>query len=221
MSEAPFKHRTLAAAVLDRLREGILTGRHAAGEALRQDALATSYGVSRIPVREALLQLEAEGFVRIVPHKGAIVSAISTDELGDVFDLRALLEPRLFGRAIPLLGAEDFEAIEAIHARFVTAIRARDVVRWGQLNAEFHERLYAPAPLPRSQAVVSALLQTSDRYTRLQLSTATAMARAQREHDELIALARSRKVKAAQRALVAHIEQVRADLLAVLGRTMG
>lgn len=219
MSEAPLKHRTLAAAVLDRLREGILTGRHAAGEALRQDALAASYGVSRIPVREALLQLEAEGFVRIVPHKGAIVSGISPDELADVFDLRALLEPRLFGRAIPLLAAADFAALEAIHARFVQAIRSRDVARWGQLNAEFHERLYAPAPLPRTQAIVAALLQTSDRYTRVQLSTVAAMERAEREHAELIALARARRVKPARRALVAHIEQVREDLCAVLRRS--
>ena len=218
MHEAPLKHRTLAAAVLDRLREGILTGRHAAGEALRQDALAASYGVSRIPVREALLQLEAEGFVRIVPHKGAIVSGISPDELEDVFDLRALLEPRLFGRAVPLLAEEDFAALDVIHARFVAAIRARDVARWGQLNADFHERLYAPAPLPRSQAIVAALLQTSDRYTRLQLSTAAAMKRAEREHEELIALARAGRVRPAQRALAQHIEQVRADLVAVIRR---
>ncbi len=55
---------------------------------LRQDALADTYGVSRIPVREALFQLEAEGLVRIVPHKGAIVSELSLDEINDVFDLR-------------------------------------------------------------------------------------------------------------------------------------
>ena len=217
MSET-LKHKTLASAVLDRVREEILTGRHAAGDQLRQDALAATYGVSRIPVREALLQLEAEGFVRIVPHKGAIVSAISQDDLTDVFDLRALLEPRLFLRAIPLLTEADFAELDALHARFTAAIAARDVVQWGLLNADFHARLYAPAPLPRSQAIVAALLQTSDRYTRLQLSTPTAMDRAQRQHAELIALARARKIKRACECLARHIEQVREDLLAVLRR---
>jgi DNA-binding GntR family transcriptional regulator len=216
MSTVPLKNRTLAAHVLDRLREEILTGQHEAGAQLRQDAVAAAFGVSRIPVREALLQLEAEGFVRIVPHKGAVVSGISADELNDVFDLRALLEPRLFRAAIPLLAEADFAVLDAIHARFVAAIAARDVVQWGLLNADFHARLYAPAPLPRTQAIVASLLQTSDRYTRLQLSTPAAMERAQREHAELVELAHGRKVAAAAKRLAAHIEGVRADLLAVL-----
>lgn len=218
MSEAPLKHKTLAAAVLDRVREDILLGRHEAGEQLRQDALAQAYGVSRIPVREALLQLEAEGFVRIVPHKGAIVSGISPDDLNDVFDLRVLLEPRLFGRAIPLLTAEDFVEIDALHVRFAAAIAERDVVQWGLINADFHARLYAPAPLPRTQSTVAALLQTSDRYTRLQLSTPEAMERAQREHAELIALARKGQVERACKRLALHIETVRKDLVKVLSR---
>lgn len=218
MSEAPLKHKTLASAVLDRVREDILLGRHPAGVQLRQDVLAQAYGVSRIPVREALLQLEAEGFVRIVPHRGAVVSPISRDDLNDVFDLRVLLEPRLFESAIPLLSTEDFAEIDALHARFAAAIAARDVVRWGLLNADFHARLYAPAPLPRSQAIVAALLQTSDRYTRLQLSTPAAMERAEREHAELIALARRGLVARASKRLAAHIETVRADLLKVLAR---
>ena len=219
MSDTRLKHKTLAAAVLDRVREEILTGRHAAGDQLRQDALATTYGVSRIPVREALLQLEAEGFVRIVPHKGAIVSPISQDELNDVFDLRTLLEPRLFIRAIPLLTAGDFIRIDALHAGFMEAIAARDVVQWGPLNAQFHGMLYARAPLPRSQGIVAALLQTSDRYTRLQLSTPIAMERAQHEHTELITLARAGQAEQASKCLVAHIETVRRDLLAVLRRS--
>ncbi|WP_424812643.1 GntR family transcriptional regulator [Roseococcus sp. YIM B11640] len=218
MSEAPLKHRTLASAVLDRVREEILLGRHPAGTQLRQDALAQAYGVSRIPVREALLQLEAEGFVRIVPHKGAIVSPISRDDLNDVFDLRTMLEPRLFASAIPLLTPGDFAEIDALHESFAAAIAARDVVQWGLINADFHARLYAPAPLPRTQAIVAALLQTSDRYTRLQLSTPVAMERAQREHAELIALARKGHIERASKRLATHIETVRADLLKVLAR---
>ena len=70
---------------------------------LRQDALGEAYGVSRIPVREALFQLEAEGLVRIVPQKGAIVSELSLDEINDVFDLRGILEPRLLAQSAPAL----------------------------------------------------------------------------------------------------------------------
>ncbi len=95
------KHRTLSGALLEEIRQAILSGRYPAGSQLRQDALAETYGVSRIPIREALFQLEAEGLVRIVPQKGAIVSELSQAEIDDVFELRALLEPRLYRRSAP------------------------------------------------------------------------------------------------------------------------
>ncbi|WP_247872502.1 GntR family transcriptional regulator [Azospirillum sp. TSO35-2] len=213
----PLKHRTLSAAIVDQVRQAILDGTHAAGTQLRQDALAELYGTSRIPVREALFQLEAEGLVRIVPHKGAIVSELSLDEINDVFDLRALLEPRMLAQSAQAFTAEDFAKLDEIQARFETAIALHDVGRWGALNAELHLALYAKARQPRSLAIVTSLLQTSDRYTRVQLSqTNAAIGRAERDHAELIAMCRRGAVYEACRFLQAHIEEVRGDLLKVL-----
>ena len=109
--------------------------------------------------------------------------------------------------------------LEAVHARFVAAIAENDVTQWGQLNADFHMMLYARAPLPRTHAIVNSLLQISDRYTRMQLSTTEYMGRAEREHGELIALCRSKKASEAGALLARHIETVRTDLLRVLKRT--
>ncbi|WP_439574682.1 GntR family transcriptional regulator [Phreatobacter sp.] len=215
---AQLQHRTLSAAIVDRLRQAILDGSHPAGTQLRQDALAETYGVSRIPVREALFQLEAEGLVRILPHKGAVVSELSIDEINDVFDLRTILEPRLFAASATQFGAEDLAMLDFIQNRFVSAIRANDVSRWGLLNAEFHMALYARAVQPRTRAIVSALLQTSDRYTRVQLSSTAAMGKAQQDHAHLIALCKAGKVEEGCRFLIGHIEEVRQDLLRVLGR---
>ena len=97
------QHRTLSGALLEEIRQGILTGRYPAGTQLRQDALAETFSVSRIPIREALFQLEAEGFVKIVPQKGAVVSNISRNEIKDIFELRILLEPRLLLASAPML----------------------------------------------------------------------------------------------------------------------
>jgi DNA-binding GntR family transcriptional regulator len=182
--KAPLKHRTLSAAIVDQLRQAILDGTYRAGSQLRQDALGETYGVSRIPVREALFQLEAEGLVRIVPQKGAIVSELSLDEINKSFE---------------------------------KAIKARNVSEWGQLNADFHMALYVHAPQPRTRAIVLSLLQTSDRYTRLQLSNTKAMGTAEKEHAHLIALCRAQKVEEACRFLERHIEAVRKDLLQVVG----
>jgi DNA-binding GntR family transcriptional regulator len=214
------KHRTLSAAIVDQLRQSILDGTHKAGVQLRQDALGELYGVSRIPVREALFQLEAEGLVRIVPQKGAIVAELSLGEIeiNDVFDLRCLLEPRMLAQSAPRFEVEDFARLDDIQAGFERAIAARNVSDWGQLNADFHMALYVRAEQPRTQSIVASLLQTSDRYTRVQLSTTASMGTAETEHAELIELCRAGKVADACRLLERHIEAVRTDLLRVVGR---
>ncbi len=210
--------RTLAGIVVDRLREQILSNAYPAGTQLRQDALAASFGVSRIPVREALIQLEAEGLVRMVPHKGAVVTELSREEVNDVFDLRVLLETRLFRDAIGRLDKADFEVIDAIQARFEAAIRERDPARWGVLNQQLHAALYARASLPETSAVVASLLQKTDRYTRVQLSSDAARRRARREHARLIELARRGAIDEACDCLREHVESVRADLLRMLDK---
>jgi DNA-binding GntR family transcriptional regulator len=211
-------HRTLSAAIVEELRRAILDGTYAAGDQLRQDALAASFQVSRIPVREALIQLEAEGLVLIEPHKGAIVSAFSFEEIDDVFDLRVLLEPRMLAQSAPRLTTEDFAEISALEAAFTDAIAAQSVAQWGQLNARYHLSLYRHAHQPRTLAIVTALLQTSDRFTRLQMNRAPALSRAEKEHRQLLRLCRDGKVPQACEYLAAHIEKVRRDLHALLRR---
>ncbi len=217
---APLKHRTLSAMITDQLRQAILDGTYPAGAQLRQDALGEAYGVSRIPVREALFQLEAEGLVRIVPQKGAIVSELSLDEINDVFDLRVLLEPRMLQQSARHFSADDFAVLNGIQRRFEAAIAAGNRSEWGQINAEFHMAMYVNARQPRTQSIVMALLQTSDRYTRMQLSTVEAMGVAQKEHAQLIAMCREGRVEEASGFLKQHIEAVRSDLLRVVGRTI-
>jgi len=205
-------HRTLSSAIAEQLRQAILSGTHAAGSQLRQDALAAQYGVSRIPVREALFQLEAEGLVQIAPHKGAIVSTFSRAEVDDVFDLRVLLEPRLLRHSAPLLTDADYADIAQLDAAFATAIAQQDIARWGELNARFHQALYRHAPQPRTLSIVTQLLQTSERYTRVQMRRASALPRAEREHRKLLQLCRSGQVDTACAYLAQHIEAVRKDL---------
>lgn len=209
-------HRTLSSAIGEQLRQGILSGHYAAGSQLRQDALAAEFGVSRIPVREALFQLEAEGLLHIEPHKGAVVAGFSLDEIDDVLGLRVLLEPRLLAQSAPRLSEADYGEIAGYGAAFDEAVAAQDVARWGELNALFHLALYRHARQPRSLSIVTSLLQASDRLTRLQMNRASTMARAQREHRRLLALCRSGRTEEACTHLAAHVEAVRRDLHRIL-----
>lgn len=200
------RHRTISSAVAEELRRRIVDGEFRAGFQLRQDALATEFGVSRIPVREALMQLEAEGLVKIHPHRGAIVSELSTEEVEELFALRALLEPRLLKASARRLTEEDYGRLEGILQEYSAELRAKHVSRWGELNTEFHRLLYRHAGQPRTLAIVLNLLQECDRHTRLQLSLTGGMERAEVEHAELLRLCREGRIAAAGALLKTHIE---------------
>ena len=81
------KNRTIAGSIGTEIRRRILDGRYPAGSQLRQDGLAAEFGASRIPVREALFQLEAEGLVRILPHRGAMVAPLSPADAAEALEL--------------------------------------------------------------------------------------------------------------------------------------
>jgi DNA-binding GntR family transcriptional regulator len=126
------------------------------------------------------------------------------------------LEPRLLAASLPRLGEAELAEVAGLEAAFSAAVRAHDVSRWGALNAQLHRSLYRRAELPRTEAIVESLLQASDRYTRLQMNRLPAMARAEAEHRQLLQLCKARRTREACRYLVAHIEQVRQDLHALL-----
>lgn len=201
----------------DELRRRITNGDFPEGFQLKQDALAEDFGMSRIPIREALVQLESEGFVRILPHRGAQVSELSQTEIRELFELRALLEPRLLRLSAPRLTADDFATLDAINAEYRAEIQAMNPARWGDLNTKLHLHLMARAEQPRTLAIVTALLQNTDRYTRLQLSlTGSGRTRAEKEHLTMVRLCRAGDVAAACKLLASHITHAEATLIAFI-----
>jgi DNA-binding GntR family transcriptional regulator len=184
--------------------------------ALRQDALAVELGVSRIPVREALAQLEAEGLVRLEPHRGAFVTALAPDEVAELFEMRAVLEPALLRKAIPRQTPADLaEAAGALEA-FDAALATGDADRWGELNWRFHEALYRPAARSRMLRLVQELNNNAGRYVRLHLGLAGVRPRADADHKKLLSCCRARDVDAAALLLTRHIEDAAKALAALL-----
>lgn len=208
-----FAVTTVAEQAADALRRKILCGELAEGASLRQDALAAEFGISRIPLREALVQLEGEGLVRIIPHKGAVVSELSIDEISELFTLRGLLEPLLLKKSAPRLTDADFARLDAILAEYKQELHAQHTTRWGELNTRLHDLLLSRAGQPRTMAIVATLLQQTDRYTRLQLSLSVDSCRqAEDEHEQLVRLCRTGEVRAAAALLKRHIDHACADL---------
>src|SRR5579864_1565651 len=115
---SPIPRQSLAAAVVERLRDQILNGKLREGEQLRQDAIAAEFQISRIPVREALSHLAAEGLITIVANRGAVVSALAPEEIGELFEARAVLECYMIRQAIPNIKEQDFKRAEDILRQF-------------------------------------------------------------------------------------------------------
>ena len=210
-------HKTRTQLVVEAIREKILSGEIKAGEPLRQAKLAEDLNVSRIPVREALLQLEAEGLVNFEAHKGATASEVSAEQVDEIFELRALLESELFKYSIPTLGDKEFKAAEQVLVEMEAAMDAGDAMSAsGELNTRFHNILYSQANRPQTAEMVSTLSKSSSRYVRMHILLAGGLNTAKSEHRELLSLARDGDTKKACEFLRRHILSAKEDIKELL-----
>jgi len=201
----PFQRQTVVQLTLDAIRDRIIRGVYPEDEPLRQDALAVELGVSGIPIREALRQLEAEGLVTCSPHRGAIVSSLSLAEIEEVFALRAMIESELLRLSITRITAEHIQRADEILTGYERALHEHNVASWGELNWELHSTLYAPADRPLTMGVAQRLHQHSDRYPRMRLALTHGESQAEEEHRAILDAARRRDGRAARPTLREHI----------------
>ncbi|TMP38973.1 GntR family transcriptional regulator [Pseudoalteromonas rubra] len=212
-------HKTRTQLVAEAIREKILCGEIKAGEPLRQAALADELNVSRIPVREALLQLEAEGLVNFEAHKGATVTRLSAEQIDEIFDLRAILEAELLSHSIENLTKRDLLEAEAILADLEEATDAGDTqLATGKLNAEFHNKLYSRAERPQTRELVDVYSKNSERYVRMHILLAGGLKTAPEEHRTLLKLCHEKDKAGACEFLKKHIIGAKDDIKALLLR---
>lgn len=210
------KPETVADRISAVLRKAIVAGALPAGSALRQDELAARFGFSRMPVRDALRQLETEGLVSIHPTKGAFVAAMDPTEIREIFALRELLEVEALRLSCPRL---DDDILSKASAALDRIDGEPNVARWGALNAAFHLALYGRCGNSRLLAAIEAYHGAVDRYVRVLLSNLDYQSRSQQEHRNLLAACFDRDERRAASILRAHL-RTGSDMLseAVRGR---
>jgi len=208
--------QNLAATLAEDLRQRIIRGELAGGTLLRQEQLAEQYGISRMPVREALQQLDAEGLIVSQLHRSAQVVELSPAELNEIFDLRLMLEPDLLARAIPRMTPESRAKSQGLLDALEHAYNTGDISHWGMLNADFHLSLYEPSARPVTLAFFRRISLQADRYIRLQMTLTDAVSDGAQEHQRLFELSRDGNVPAATALLTRHISRTREQLLRIL-----
>ena len=137
------RHRTLRALACDQLRTWIVTGRLPHGTRLVENVLAEELGVSRIPIREALKQLQSEGFVDIVPRRGAVVAEVSMKEAEDFYEVRSALESFAARKAALCRKPADLERLHSIVEEGREALEHQAWPELTRLNSAFHEAIAA------------------------------------------------------------------------------
>jgi DNA-binding GntR family transcriptional regulator len=149
--------------VIDELREAIVRGHFKPGEKLDQEEIAELLNVSRIPVRQALRTLTAEGLVKMYPHRGATVAELSREELEEIYFLRGVLEGVAARLAAPKMDEAHIAKLQAILEKID---QLTDLDEWLDLNREFHNTIYEVINRPRLLAMVESLRNTSAPYIR-------------------------------------------------------
>ena len=195
---------TAQEAVLAELRRAIVTGELRPGEQVRQDALAEQFGVSRVPLREALKILEGEGQVTYLPHRGYFVAELDVADLREVYRLRELLETEAVRAAVPTLTDADVAEITTVAAEVDRAAAAGDLLAMAAANRRFHFRLIEAARMPRLARLVRILWDATDAYRSLYYASIDHRRTVQKEHQAVLAALRDRDVERAVRVLTEH-----------------
>lgn len=201
--------------VYDQLRAAIIDGTYSSGAPLRQDQIARDYGISKIPVREALVQLEADGFVELFSGRGAFVARLSPSQAEEIYLMRIALEPILLERAIPLTAETDWLRVGGILA----ALQAREMPfrQWHTLDHEFHTALYRQADLPVMKRLTANLHSNLARYYHI-FETLGPGFRAQggAEHSAILEACKIKDAETAVNTLIKHLTRASQRLLEAL-----
>jgi DNA-binding GntR family transcriptional regulator len=211
----PARRRGLAEEVADRIRDAIFDGVYAPGGPLREVELAEALGVSRGPVREALLRLEREGLVRSEWHRGTTVTALSEADVAELDSLRAALDHLAVGLVVDRAPEPALAAIDAVVRRMDRAAGEHEMVR---CDLEFHDAVYAAAGHRRLREAWQAIRSQVHLFllTRIGVATDGYLAGIPAEHRELAAALRARD---GQTALALFAEHRRHAFEVLNGRT--
>jgi len=191
------------------IRNEILRGQLEPGTSARQDDLAARFSVSRVPVREALRSLVAEGLMTWEPQRGFRVARLAPEEAREILQIRSILEVHALQWAFEQITRENIEAAEDALER---SEKTSSIDEWSEMNGRFHAAILTPCMRPQLLALIKQLNNRVDRYIRLLVALADYRSRAEREHRAILAAIDVRNLVAATSLLKQHIEDTASRL---------
>lgn len=208
--------RPLRELVFEALREAIVNGTLAPGERLMEVQLAEELGVSRTPVREAIRRLELEGYVVMVPRKGAYVASMSAKDVADVFEIRTALEGLAAELAAERITEEELEELERKLHYVALRVEEGDLEKLVEADTEFHDLLYRASRNQRLVQIIGNLREQIQRFRAASLATPGRMQETLEEHKKIVEAVAKRNGALARRLAEEHIENAENKMLQFL-----
>lgn len=193
---------TLDLKVCNVLRKAILQGDFEPGERLIQEELATSLGVSRMPVREALRKLETEGLIELVPHRGAVVKLLDIEDIKEIYELRSNLEEMAVSKSVEGLSVDDILELEQLTQLMKKSEGADEFV---EANIEFHRILIKHCPWNRLVSFIETLWNGFPQQTPHMVPRQVEISN--KEHDDILQAVKEKDSSKAGRLISGHIKR--------------
>lgn len=206
-------YKPLRELVLEAIREAIINGTLKPRERLMEIQLAEELGVSRTPIREAFRKLEMEGFVVMVPRKGAYVADLSFKDIADVFEIRSALEGLAASLAAQRITEEELDELERCLVEKADAIVTNNIEKLVLVDTKFHETIYKASRNERLTNIISNLREQIQRFRATTLAYPGRMQESLDEHRAIVEALQARDAKQAQQLAGEHIENAEISMI--------
>lgn len=199
MKKGMEKHLTLREKILETIRDAIMSGALKPGEKVAEPELADRFGISRTPIREAFRQLESEGYLTVIPRKGAVVTAFSQQDVEEFYAIKSILEGYAARRACEKLTDRELDRLETINAKLKQMADEGDVGHFFKVHNDFHDLFIKAAANDKLIELINSLVSRFKRLRVASLSLPGRMEISVQEHDKIIEAFRKRNGELAEK----------------------
>ena len=186
MKQQPEKHLTLREKILESIRDAIISGTLKAGTKVSEPDLALRYGISRTPIREAFRQLESEGYLKVIPRRGAVVSSYTKKEIEEFYAIKSILEGYAARCACSKLTEKELVKLETINSRLLELVAANDVKSFLKLDSDFHDLFINAADNQKLKELITNLVSRFRRLCMMSLSQPDRLNVSAQQHQKII-----------------------------------
>ncbi|MGB4600174.1 MAG: GntR family transcriptional regulator [Trichlorobacter sp.] len=192
------KHLTLREKILENIRDAIISGTMPPGSRVSEPDLAERHGISRTPIREAFRQLESEGYLTVIPRKGALVSAFSPKDVEEFYAIKSILEGYAARRACKNLSDREIDRMQTINERLREMANQGDVKHFFKVHNDFHDLFIKASDNEKLRDMINNLVTRFQRLRLMSLSVPGRMAVSVQEHTKIIEAFRRRDCETAE-----------------------